>query len=88
MTRLLKEDCNASSVVLLQQVCAAAYGYAEFTCSMVLPDAQNALALHFPLDKSQGSAAQGILPSAFSICHLERKEKKSLRFSVIITGAS
>ncbi len=32
---------------------------------MVLPNVQTVLTLHFLLVKSQGSAAQGILPSAF-----------------------
>ena len=40
---------------------------------MVLPSAQIALALHFPLVKSQASAALGILPQCFLLllCHLE-----------------
>ncbi len=70
--------------------CAAANGFTEFNCLMVLPNAQAVLTFHFPLVKSQGSAAQGILPQCFLllICHLEREEKESLRFSVIIPGAS
>ena len=67
VTRLLDEDCNVRSVVLLQQVCVAAYGYTDVNCLMLLPNAQIALAVHFPLVKPLKVGCLGHLSSAFSL---------------------